>query len=691
MKRLVFLVILIIFSSIVYAIEVGGHLTEDTIWSPDNNPYLVTGVVYVDDDVTLTINPGTIIKFNDAILQQTGNDDFWFSGGDEPVAKMIRVEGNIIAEGTEQDSIVFTRISEEAFHHWGTIYLTQNADLSIFKHCLIEYSGFTGFSATEQVYGGVAAYNGLAKFEKCSFVDNRISIHVVKSITTVIIKDCDFYLSGINLYHYHYSMIRGWPWHSYPTNHMLVANNTFNSGMINSRLPTYFVNNSGNYVVNVNTAISLESEDDSCYAYGNEVHNYDDGVRCDDELTSIYIKGNEFDCDYYGLYLDAAYIDVKDNFFEGCKLDIDLECTGKVYNNYIQDGYVHAIMSNVEYFNNIIADYSGSNYAFAGYKMNCDNNIFYNNITLFSNCSDTLITNCIILSNDDLIWSPSPNGTNTFRNCIIDFPLDPPFIDGGGNIIVDSIQAQSIFVDIQNGDFHLAPGSIAIDAGFDTLGYYYPLDMDYNHRVWDGDGNGTAIIDIGPYEFESPAFGGIHGITLDLTHGQPVDYVFIKINNDPGDFTFSDSIGYFEHKLPAGVYDVYAERVFYDDAIEYQVEVIEGEFTQLDILMYETVGVEEYEIIPASNDFNLRNYPNPFNPSTTIKFSLQNDHIVELSIFNIKGQKVKTMINDQIQKGSHSIIWSGVDEKNKSVSSGIYLYKIVAGNKESVKRMLLLK
>ncbi len=298
--------------------------------------------------------------------------------------------------------------------------------------------------------------------------------------------------------------------------------------------------------------------------------------------------------------------------------------------------------------------------------------------------------NCIILNNVDLTQNYI-SGEPVFRNCIIDFPIEYPLIDEGGNLIVDSLQAQFIFEDIQNGDFHLAPVSIAIDAGFDTLGYYYPFDMEYNQRVWDGDNNGTAIIDIGPYEYGAPAFGGIEGVTYDPTSGLPVDYVLIKIDNIAGEFTFSDSIGSYQIKLPAGVYDVYAERVFYDDAVEYQIEVFDGEFTTLDIPMCETVNVQNYEIIPTKNDFNLSNHPNPFNPETIISFSFKNNSKVNLSIFNIKGQKITTLINEHLSKGKHSIIWSGCDQHGNQVISGIYFYKLKVGNQESVKRMLLLK
>ena len=88
----------------------------------------------------------------------------------------------------------------------------------------------------------------------------------------------------------------------------------------------------------------------------------------------------------------------------------------------------------------------------------------------------------------------------------------------------------------------------------------------------------------------------------------------------------------------------------------------------------------------------LSNYPNPFNPSTTIEFSTQNESNIELTIFNIRGQKVKTLINNDCINGNHSIMWDGVDESNNPVSSGIYYYKLnVNGITEAVKKCLLLK
>ena len=89
---------------------------------------------------------------------------------------------------------------------------------------------------------------------------------------------------------------------------------------------------------------------------------------------------------------------------------------------------------------------------------------------------------------------------------------------------------------------------------------------------------------------------------------------------------------------------------------------------------------------------DLSNYPNPFNPSTTINFSIKNDSEVDLSIYNIKGQKIKNLAQNEFTKGSHSIIWNGDDESGESVSSGIYFYGLnVNGKTETVKKCLLLK
>ncbi len=85
------------------------------------------------------------------------------------------------------------------------------------------------------------------------------------------------------------------------------------------------------------------------------------------------------------------------------------------------------------------------------------------------------------------------------------------------------------------------------------------------------------------------------------------------------------------------------------------------------------------------------NYPNPFNPTTTISFSLPAEQDIELAIFNIKGQKVKTLYSGTADIGEHNVVWEGRDKNNKQVSSGIYFYKLTTNNKELTRKMLMMK
>ena len=86
-----------------------------------------------------------------------------------------------------------------------------------------------------------------------------------------------------------------------------------------------------------------------------------------------------------------------------------------------------------------------------------------------------------------------------------------------------------------------------------------------------------------------------------------------------------------------------------------------------------------------------QNYPNPFNPETTISFSILNSENVKLSIYNIRGQLVKTLLNENMSAGHHLVNWNGTDNIGNNVSSGLYFYRIETNSFSDVKRMLLMK
>jgi len=102
------------------------------------------------------------------------------------------------------------------------------------------------------------------------------------------------------------------------------------------------------------------------------------------------------------------------------------------------------------------------------------------------------------------------------------------------------------------------------------------------------------------------------------------------------------------------------------------------------------VEVDDNEIQPIVYSLE-QNYPNPFNPTTTIKFSLPESHLVSIKIYNMLGQEVRTLVNEQRNEGNHSIIWNGKDNSGNQLASGTYIYRIKAGDFTSTKKMILLK
>lgn len=108
------------------------------------------------------------------------------------------------------------------------------------------------------------------------------------------------------------------------------------------------------------------------------------------------------------------------------------------------------------------------------------------------------------------------------------------------------------------------------------------------------------------------------------------------------------------------------------------------------------VGTKEYlegegvRLLPTVYSLE-QNFPNPFNPSTNIKFALPKSGHVALDIYNILGQKVTTLLNRELPAGYHTVAWDGADTEGRPVASGIYFYKIMSGNFAQNRKMVLLK
>ena len=124
------------------------------------------------------------------------------------------------------------------------------------------------------------------------------------------------------------------------------------------------------------------------------------------------------------------------------------------------------------------------------------------------------------------------------------------------------------------------------------------------------------------------------------------------------------------------------------DGTTYEIETVFiayisfGEITSID---------DASELISTIPIRYLRNFPNPFNPETTISFELNESGFTKIEIFNIKGEIINTILEQALSVGSHNIEWNGIDSSGNNSSSGVYFYKISVNGKQKTNKMLLLK
>jgi flagellar hook assembly protein FlgD len=104
-----------------------------------------------------------------------------------------------------------------------------------------------------------------------------------------------------------------------------------------------------------------------------------------------------------------------------------------------------------------------------------------------------------------------------------------------------------------------------------------------------------------------------------------------------------------------------------------------------------TAVLESHTPTTPSSFTLTQNYPNPFSPETTIRFDLPQPQEIELAIYNLAAQRVATLVQGHREAGSYSVRWNGVDDAGLELPSGIYLYRLTAGEHVETWKLLLLK
>ncbi len=134
-----------------------------------------------------------------------------------------------------------------------------------------------------------------------------------------------------------------------------------------------------------------------------------------------------------------------------------------------------------------------------------------------------------------------------------------------------------------------------------------------------------------------------------------------------GTTTETQHYAFTDHDVRPGKYQYKLKQIDYDGTFEYS-QVVEVE-------------------IPLVNEFSLsQNYPNPFNPTTTISFQLPQESFISLKVYDAIGTEVETIAEGEYPAGVHEVIFSA-----DNLSSGLYLYRIISGNNELTRKMLVVK
>lgn len=356
----------------------------------------------------------------------------------------------------------------------------------------------------------------------------------------------------------------------------------------------------------------------------------------------------------------------------------------------------------------------------AGATTNGENNKFYNcifsktksdQVSLGSSSSakdtrDNSFINCVFEDGDYLFDAVQSSTGNSIINSIIvnvtnyksasasvgfsytnsNFYNNSFATPSGTNIL----SSDPKFTDVANNNFHLLGTSPCIDAGTaDTTGLSLPsADADGNVRVVGGNSDASSIIDMGVYEFGSPPV--------------PVELIMFTAKTENGKTTLNwktatevnnygfeietstrfATSGFIKIGFVAGHGNSNTPQnysfIATDEAKYYRLKQVD------------TDGLFEYSDVvevKANLTYKLsQNYPNPFNPTSTINFTIPSSQNVELSVYNMLGEKVAELLSETMSAGDHSVSFDA-----SNLSSGIYFYRLQVESFVSSKKMVLLK
>jgi len=699
----------------------GGYVSGT--WTATNSPFQINGDITIHSDSTLTIEPGVEVIFN-------GHYKF-------------NVEGIISAVGTENDSIYFTAADPNT--GWWGLRFTNAADGSLLSYCNFQYGKATGGAIFWDNRGGaIFAYSSRPQITHCTLRNNIAlimggGIYVDGSPTgpfpqisyCTIVNNSSLNSLGGGIY-----INAG----SFNITDCIISGNT--AGQAGGGL---YIQSGATDTVNISNCII---SDDSSSGYGGGIY-VADGYTFIDKCT---ITGNKAGWTGGGLYSGGdlsltnstvqgniswggtvnyeigggGFIAYKSTFVDSCIIAGNISHTGsypsygggfllsqvnsaEITNSKILNNSADIAGGMMFYANNVTLAYCeiSNNQAllgaFGGAQIVSDNSSI-DHCTVSGNVggglfinNDADISNSIFSWNSDNALGISVSTTITYSDFFanehdlsVTIPpgfgvLDTTNVNGDSCDVYYNIFLNPLFADTTNDDFHLtwanwptpdSTKSPCIDAGDPSS----PLDPD-----------GT-ITDMGAFSFDQSVPVELVSFSAEVIEGNvTLKWITATEKNNSGfeiqrkfNYTDWEKIGFVEGHGTTTEINKYS----YTD----NLNGINGNSITYRLKQIDFNGSCEYsnevlvsKILPVK--FALeQNYPNPFNPSTKIKYSVPQLSNVVIKVYDILGNEITTLVNEESPAGEFEVEFGA-----STLPSGIYFYRLLAGDFVETKKMVLMK
>jgi|GEM_PF-2937694 len=287
------------------------------------------------------------------------------------------------------------------------------------------------------------------------------------------------------------------------------------------------------------------------------------------------------------------------------------------------------------------------------------------------------------------VYDNSISGTISVDGNVPENPVLVAAVAGGGNhweaACVTDMFGNYILENLPEGDYYI----LAYE--YNSVPTYYPGVIDFQDAVVvNALGNVTGI----DFELIMPETNGIYqanGYVLNSNY-DPVANANVVILDEMETvlgYAVTNSDGYYlVNGLPTGNLTGIATKVLYESDEE-PVNMTTTGSADFVINPETTTDAPEEGITPAA--ITMNNYPNPFNPLTTISFDLTDAGYTTLNIYNIAGQKIATLVQNELPAGTHNISWNGTTQNGTTVSSGMYFYRLQSGDYTMTNKMVLMK